>query len=63
MELQVPDTATGAEIRTAYRRLVKQLHPDVNRSPGAAAALQVEHASDTWNFVGWRIEGGKGRIF
>ena len=39
--LQVPESASGAEIKTAYRRLVRRLHPDINPTPSAAARLQV----------------------
>lgn len=34
--LGVPKTASEAEIKTAYRRLARQHHPDVDKSPGAA---------------------------
>jgi curved DNA-binding protein CbpA len=33
--LQLPENATHDEIRQAYRRLAKQYHPDVNKSPDA----------------------------
>lgn len=33
--LGLDNTATEAEIRSAYRRLSKQLHPDVNKAPDA----------------------------
>lgn len=32
--LEVPLTATGPEIRSAYRRLARQLHPDINPAAG-----------------------------
>src|SRR3990167_3470488 len=33
--LGVAKTASAAEIQAAYKRLAKELHPDVNRSPRA----------------------------
>jgi uncharacterized membrane protein YraQ (UPF0718 family) len=33
--LQIPETAKVQEIKSAYRRLAKKFHPDLNKSPGA----------------------------
>ena len=43
--LQVPTNATQNEIKAAYRRLAKEYHPDVNRSPEASARMsEINHA-------------------
>jgi len=33
--LQIPETAKIQEIKSAYRRLAKKFHPDLNKSPNA----------------------------
>ena len=38
--LGVPRSASDDEIRRAYLKLVKELHPDVNPAQGGARALQ-----------------------
>jgi hypothetical protein len=34
--LEIPWSATEAEIKSAYRRLAKKYHPDVNKAPSAS---------------------------
>lgn len=38
--LGVPQTATDEELRSAFRRLSKQFHPDLNKEPGASDKLR-----------------------
>lgn len=47
--LGVPKTATQAEIKTAYRKLVKQYHPDLHPNDESAAAKfkEVNEANET----------------
>ncbi len=46
--LGVKASATADEIRSAYRRLVRELHPDINKAPDAASKFnEVQQAYDT----------------
>ncbi|MCC6617171.1 MAG: VWA domain-containing protein [Anaerolineae bacterium] len=38
--LGIAQTATAEEVKLAYRRLARRLHPDANRNPGAGAQFQ-----------------------
>ena len=46
--LGVTPDATSAQIKSAYRKLAKQYHPDVNDSPDAAEKFrEITEAYDT----------------
>ena len=46
--LGVPPDATTAQIKSAYRKLAKKFHPDVNDSPDAADRFrEITEACDT----------------
>jgi len=48
--LGVTPDADDGEIRSAFRELVRQWHPDRNRSPGALEQLHL--VLDAWTVVG-----------
>ena len=48
--LGVPKTANGAEIKSAYRQLVKKWHPDVNNTTEAIAKSQ--EINDAYSILG-----------
>src|SRR5258708_570426 len=49
--LGVPDTATAKEIKTAYRKLSRKLHPDAN--PGDATAEErFKEVSAAYDVIG-----------
>jgi DnaJ-class molecular chaperone len=50
--LGVPRTATDDEIRRAYRRLAKELHPDLNPSNRAAAEERFKKISAAYDVIG-----------
>ncbi len=43
--LAVAPAASGAEIKTGWRRLIRQWHPDVNKDPDAAEQFQAIQAA------------------
>ena len=50
--LGVPRTATEDEIRRAYRKLAKQLHPDLNPDNRVAAEERFKKVSGAYEVVG-----------
>lgn len=51
--LGVPKSAGEAEIKSAYRRLARELHPDRNKAPDAAAKFnEVQQAYDVLSDAG-----------
>jgi DnaJ-class molecular chaperone len=50
--LGVPRTATEEEIRRTYRKLAKELHPDLNPSNGASAEERFKKVSAAYDIVG-----------
>lgn len=49
--LGVPPTASAGEIRAAYRRLIKESHPDLNRSDPRAAE-RTRLLNEAWEVLG-----------
>ena len=53
--LAVSQTADAATLKTAYRRMARQWHPDVCREPGATQVFQaIQHAYEVLNDAGKR---------
>lgn len=53
--LGVPKKASSDEVRTAFRRLARQWHPDVCREPDAAEMfIRIKHAADILSDQGKR---------
>src|SRR6476659_10298896 len=50
--LGVPRDAPDEEIRSAYRKLAKQLHPDLNLSNKASAEERFKKVSAAYDIVG-----------
>ncbi|HEY7551280.1 MAG TPA: DnaJ C-terminal domain-containing protein [Hyphomicrobiaceae bacterium] len=50
--LGVPRTATDEEIRRAYRKLAKELHPDLNPANRAAAEERFKKVSAAYDVIG-----------
>jgi curved DNA-binding protein len=49
--LEVPPTATAAEIRRAYRRLARKYHPDLNKHvPGNDQ--RIKHLNEAYDVLG-----------
>ena len=57
--LGVKPGASEEEVKTAYRQLAKQLHPDVNKAPDAAKQFQSVKQAYEVSMQGPR--GGRGR--
>src|SRR5512145_2714632 len=50
--LGVPRSATEADIRRAYRKLAKELHPDLNPSNRASAEERFKKVSAAYGVIG-----------
>jgi len=61
--LAVKATATTIEVRSAYRRLARQTHPDVNKEPDAAQQFKaVQHAYEVLGNEAMRRKYDAGRL-
>ncbi len=49
--LGVPRNASEQEIKRAYRRLARQYHPDVNKSPGSEAGFKERKINQTSHII------------
>jgi len=56
--LKVSPEASGAEIKSAYRRLARKLHPDVNHGC-EETALRFAEIAEAYEIVGNRLERSK----
>jgi curved DNA-binding protein CbpA len=54
--LEVPPTASDAELRAAYRRAVQRTHPDHNPAPDAADAFEA--VQEAWSQIRRRRADG-----
>ena len=46
--LEISDSASQSEVKSAYRKLAKKYHPDVNKDPGAESKFkEISSAYDT----------------
>src|SRR5262245_18404936 len=50
--LGVPRTATDEDIRRTYRKLAKEVHPDLNPSNQASAEERFKNVSAAYDIVG-----------
>jgi DnaJ-domain-containing protein 1 len=56
--LKVSPKASGAEIKSAYRRLARKLHPDVNQG-SEETALKFAEIAEAYEVLGNRLERSK----
>ena len=56
--LKVSPEASGTEIKSAYRRLARELHPDVNRG-SEETALKFAQIAEAYEVLGSRLERSK----
>ena len=49
--LEVSREATKEEIKSAFRKKARTLHPDVNKAPDAEEKFKVK--GKAWNIDGW----------
>jgi DnaJ-class molecular chaperone len=47
--LEISDSASQSEVKSAYRKLAKKYHPDVNKDPGAEE--KFKQVSDAYESI------------
>ncbi len=57
--LGVSKTATDAEVKSAYRKLARKYHPDLNKDNKAAAAEKFKEISCAYDILGDKEKRGK----